>query len=176
MCGANRHVRFTSNSDRESRHPQTVMSALPPKADMCSALAHVCFGPRADSCNAAKRSLFDDLVGSGEQSRRDNKPERFGRLQVDDELKLGRAQDRQVGRSLALKNAPAIDPDLANEVRKVRSVAHQSPSFDALTIGVERWQPMVRRQRDEVLATAVEERIVIDQQCVKYQSRDWCLR
>src|SRR5215470_7192726 len=111
-------------------------------------------------------SLFDDLVGSGEQSRRDNKPERFGRLQVDDELKLGRAQDRQVGRSLALKNAPAIDPDLANEVRKVRSVAHQSPSFDALTIGVERWQPMVRRQRDEVSATAVEERIVIDQECV----------
>src|SRR6202008_961178 len=25
-----------------------VMSALPPKADMCSALAHVCFGPIAD--------------------------------------------------------------------------------------------------------------------------------
>src|SRR5262245_16751828 len=42
------HVRFPPNSDRESRHPQTVMSALPPKADMCSALAHVCFGPKAD--------------------------------------------------------------------------------------------------------------------------------
>jgi len=28
------------------------MSALPPKADMCSALAHVRFGPKADmSCN-----------------------------------------------------------------------------------------------------------------------------
>jgi hypothetical protein len=25
-----------------------LMSALPPKADMCSALAHVCFGPKAD--------------------------------------------------------------------------------------------------------------------------------
>jgi len=110
--------------------------------------------------------LFDHLVGSGEQSRRDNKPERFGRLQVDDELKLGRPQDRQVGRSLALKNAPAIDAGLANEVRKVRSVAHQSPSFDHLTIGIDRWQPMVRRQRDEVYATAVEERIVIDQECV----------
>jgi len=24
------------------------MSALPPKADMCGALAHVCFGPIAD--------------------------------------------------------------------------------------------------------------------------------
>jgi hypothetical protein len=27
---------------------QQVMSALPPKADMCSAQAHVCFGPIAD--------------------------------------------------------------------------------------------------------------------------------
>jgi hypothetical protein len=24
------------------------MSALPPKADMCGAQAHVCFGPKAD--------------------------------------------------------------------------------------------------------------------------------
>ena len=39
--------------------PQTVVSALPPKADMCSALAHVCFVPIANSFTAAKRSLFD---------------------------------------------------------------------------------------------------------------------
>jgi hypothetical protein len=40
--------------------------------------------------------------------------EYLGRLQVDDELKLGRPQDRQIGRPLALKNAAAIDADLAN--------------------------------------------------------------
>jgi hypothetical protein len=28
--------------------PQKVMSALPPKADMCGATAHVCYGPEAD--------------------------------------------------------------------------------------------------------------------------------
>jgi len=28
--------------------PQMVMSALPLKADMCSANRHVCFGPKAD--------------------------------------------------------------------------------------------------------------------------------
>src|SRR4029079_5857477 len=28
--------------------PQMVMSALPPKADSCSATANVCFGPKAD--------------------------------------------------------------------------------------------------------------------------------
>jgi hypothetical protein len=41
--------------------PQKVMSALPPRADMCSALAHVCFGPIADirrssTCPIAARS------------------------------------------------------------------------------------------------------------------------
>jgi len=41
MCVAKSDVCFTPNSDRESGHPQTVMSALPPKADMCGALAHV---------------------------------------------------------------------------------------------------------------------------------------
>jgi hypothetical protein len=44
-------------------------SALPPQADMCSALAHVRFGPLSDICNAAKHSLFDDLVGDAEQTR-----------------------------------------------------------------------------------------------------------
>ena len=48
MCSALGHVRFTPNSDRESGHRQTVMSALSPKADMCGAQAHVCFGPIAD--------------------------------------------------------------------------------------------------------------------------------
>jgi hypothetical protein len=42
ICSAKGHVRFTPNGDRESGLPQTAMSALPPKADMCGATAHVC--------------------------------------------------------------------------------------------------------------------------------------
>jgi hypothetical protein len=41
ICSAKRHVRFAPNSDRERGFPQTVMSALPPKADMCDATKHV---------------------------------------------------------------------------------------------------------------------------------------
>ena len=48
ICSAKGHVRFTPNSDRESGFPQTVMSALPPKADMCGAIADVRYGPIAD--------------------------------------------------------------------------------------------------------------------------------
>ena len=48
MCNARGDVRFTPDSDHESGHVLMVMSALPPKADMCSALGHVRLGPKAD--------------------------------------------------------------------------------------------------------------------------------
>jgi hypothetical protein len=48
ICAAKRHVRFTPNSDHESRHAAMVMSALHPKADMCSAPYNVRYGPKAD--------------------------------------------------------------------------------------------------------------------------------
>jgi hypothetical protein len=41
MCSAKGHVRFTPNSDRKIGLPQMVMSALPPKADMCAATTDV---------------------------------------------------------------------------------------------------------------------------------------
>ena len=60
------------------------MSALPPKADMCSALTHVRFVPIADIC------LFDHLVGEQQERLAYREAERLGRLEVDDEFKLGR--------------------------------------------------------------------------------------
>ena len=37
---------------------QEGMSALPPKADMCGAVVHVCYGPKADMAH-----LFNHLIG-----------------------------------------------------------------------------------------------------------------
>jgi hypothetical protein len=37
ICSAKGHVRLTPNSDRKSGFSQKVMSALPPRADMCRA-------------------------------------------------------------------------------------------------------------------------------------------
>jgi hypothetical protein len=62
---------------------QKVMSALPPKADICSALAHVRFGPKADIA-----SLVDHPIGAAEQRRGDGKAEHTGGLHVDDQLEL----------------------------------------------------------------------------------------
>src|SRR5262245_48544078 len=65
MCSARRHVRFTPNSDRESGHRQTLMSALPPKADMCGATRDVRFGPIADIAVS-----FNYVVGNSHYARR----------------------------------------------------------------------------------------------------------
>jgi hypothetical protein len=60
ICSAKGHVRFAPNSDRKSGFPQRVMSALLLKADMCGALAYVCFGPKADiGALLITSSIFD---------------------------------------------------------------------------------------------------------------------
>src|SRR5215475_10794173 len=59
------------------------MSALPPKADMCGATAHVCFGPIADMTLSTREMR----TTSGEA------PSRF---EVDDQLVLRRQLDWQI--------------------------------------------------------------------------------
>ena len=61
---------------------QNGMSALPLKADMCSALVNVRFVPIAD----IQRDLFDQFVGAADKRVGDVEAERLGSLEVDDQL------------------------------------------------------------------------------------------
>jgi hypothetical protein len=51
------------------------------------------------SCqNRKSRGLFDHLIGAGEHSLRNNKAERFGGLEVDDQLDFRNLDNRQISR------------------------------------------------------------------------------
>jgi len=65
-------------SDRKSVFRQKVMSALHPKADMCSAVADVRYGPIADIA-----FLFDHLVGALLELQGHVKAEGLGGLEID---------------------------------------------------------------------------------------------
>src|SRR4029453_13510577 len=88
------------------------MSALPPKADMCGATRDVRFGPIADI------TLFDHLVGAGDEGRRQGETKRLGGLGFDNEFEPRGLLDRQIGGLGTLENF--VDKDRgALEVRGV---------------------------------------------------------
>src|SRR5262249_46380328 len=76
---------------KQTYAPLKAVSALPPKADIGSAIAHVCFGPKADIA-----TLFNYLIGDLLEVHRNFKAERLSRLEVDCQLEFGGQYDWQV--------------------------------------------------------------------------------
>jgi hypothetical protein len=54
---------------------------------------------------------LDHLVGTREQRWRHGDAEHPSDMSIDNQLELGRLQDRQVRRQRAFEDAPGIDPD-----------------------------------------------------------------
>jgi hypothetical protein len=77
--------------------------------------------PQPDSCSAAKVELFDHLVGASEQGERHGDAER---LQVDNQLDLGRLLHGQVGRLFAFQDAARVDAGKAVRFGKVAVAAN----------------------------------------------------
>src|SRR5262245_51282447 len=144
---------------------QIGMCALPPKADMCSANAHVCYGPKADSCSAAKGwSLFDHLVGDREKIRGDIEAERFGGCEIDDEIDLACQLNRHIGGCRPFENPASVDAGTTIGIGLARSVAHENAGLGEAAIGSARRQRVAKRQRGELSTSADEVWTITDEQ------------
>jgi hypothetical protein len=73
-----------------------------------------------------RASLFDHLVGAGEQRRRHLKAERLRSLQVDHQLVLGRRLHREVSGFLALEDAVDISRRAPMRVDRIGPVGDQA--------------------------------------------------
>src|SRR5215831_16988011 len=95
-------------------------SASLQSADMRSKYAKVRVGPMSDI-----RSLLDHLVGGRKQRGGHSETKRLRRLEIDDQIKLGRLGDWNVARLCALKNFVGNISDAADELRNVDPIGHQ---------------------------------------------------
>jgi hypothetical protein len=83
----------------------------------------------------------------------------------DHQFELRRLLDRQIGGLRSIENLRSITAELSVSVEIVGSVAHKSPSGGVCTPVVDRRDCMASRQSDELIAPAVEQSVVAQDQC-----------
>jgi len=64
LHGSNSEPLMSALGQKQTSRLHQAMSALPPKADMDQHRCDVRFVPKADSCTAARKILFDQLVST----------------------------------------------------------------------------------------------------------------
>src|SRR5438270_12742819 len=89
-------------------------------------------------CRIRVKGLFDDLVGPGEDRCRYSQPERFGGLEVDDQLECRRLLDWQIGGLGAVEDLSDVNAELAISARDARSIADQGAGLGGLAPRVDR--------------------------------------
>ena len=134
-----------------------------PKADMATpANKYDCGTPLA--CELTPfHSITSSAVANGEGGMSRPSSLAVWRLMTNS---IGRPQDRQIVRFLTLEDATGLNSRLASEVCDARPVAHQPAGFGILAEGINRGQRVAHRQHGELDATADEQRVGTNQECV----------
>src|SRR6202011_179735 len=106
-------------------------------------------------------TLFDHLVGAAEQCERERKTEHLCGFHVDDQLDVHRLLDWEVGRLFTIENPARVDAHLAIGIPQTGSVAHKTARGSVIAECINRGDRMVRRQRDQLRASAIEKCIAL---------------
>src|SRR5262249_53184811 len=102
------------------------------KADIGTQSRNVRFVPKADV------NLLDDLVGAGDQRRRNGEAESCRCREIDDKFDLHRLLYRQVRGRCSLQDFIDVACCATVLVDKIGSIAHESANFDMLAITINR--------------------------------------
>ena len=118
------------------------MSVAPRKRQSATKMRPVVKGPGADSCIAANdvrgcNTLFDHLVGKGEQLVGHGKAERLCGLEVDHQLELDWGLDGELARFLALEDAIDIRRRSPKIIDQVSAIGQQTADFNEVTPRIE---------------------------------------
>jgi hypothetical protein len=130
-----------------SYQPARIRSALPQSSDIRGAGWYVAFVPLATNAPQQITSLFDHLVGTGEQRRGHIDPKRLGGLHVDHHFVLGRRLHREVGWLLALEDAINVAGRAPERIYCIRSIGDQAAANGVVAVGVDRGPALRDRQR-----------------------------
>src|SRR5262245_60071580 len=120
---------------------------------MCGATRYVRLGPIADSCSAAKRTLFDHLISSREQGRGHRDSKRFCGLEVDDQFEFCWQLNRKIAWLLTFQYASDIDAGSVISIRGTSTIAHQLTGLRMLTCDVDCKNLVERRQLNDLTAS-----------------------
>jgi hypothetical protein len=109
-----------------------------------------------EPCDERPAVLFDHLVGAHEQRRRNFKPKRLRRFEIEGQLDSGGLLDRQVGRFGAVENPAHKDAELTPAF-KTTAVAHQAAGQGIFTHRVDGGKSLSGSQRGELFYAPIEE-------------------
>ena len=102
-----------------------------------------------------RRFTLDDLIGDGEQSRRDGKAECFGRLEVDRQFELRRLLHRQIGGFSALEQPIDVNCCAPIKVVRIDAVRNQTALLGHIAVRIHGREPLtfgLRNNLDPVRA------------------------
>jgi len=110
-------------------------------------------------CNKVRPKLLDDLIGSGEQHRRNFGPERLRGAQIEHQFEQRGLQDRQFGRLGAAQDATGVDTALAIGVLDTGAIAEQAADRSVFAQRIDGDNATVVGKCDDLLAPIGEQRI-----------------
>src|SRR5215475_2085259 len=107
---------------------------------------------------------FDYLIGEREQLWWNFKAEPLRGPEIDDKVELCGLHHRQFAWLFALQDSTDIDTSLSIGIRDAGAVGHKPAGKGILTKFIDCRYGMIRRERDQLLTSSIEERVTRDQE------------